>query len=72
MRVMDKAGKQQLRNEIARHKNVKKLLEVAEEEIQRLKDVIEVKQKSIEAKTSKTRFYKLPAARGTHFDALKI
>ena len=55
MRVMDKAGKQQLRNEIARHKNVKKLLEVAEEEIQRLKDVIDVKQKSIEAKTSKTR-----------------
>ena len=50
MRVMDKAGKQQLRNEIARHKNVKKLLEVAEEEIQRLKDVIEVKQKSMEAK----------------------
>ena len=46
MRVMDKAGKQQLRNEIARHKNVKKLLEVAEEEIQRLKDVIEVKQKA--------------------------
>ena len=53
MRVMDKAGKQQLRNEIARHKNVKKLLEVAEEEIQRLKDVIEVKQKSMEAKNNK-------------------
>ena len=55
MRVLDKAGKQQLRNEIARHKNVKKLLEVAEEEIQRLKDVIEVKQKSIEAKKKLSR-----------------